>query len=166
MKKPDRLFALATAAVIATALASCSSITTPSNGDKSQPEEEIAKPYPELAATNTQQKIQALAAKCASDEELYPSSYGVWKKSKPCELTVTNKLSITISGFHQSKEGDIDAVQAITASSDTVATLSGRYPGGFTSRHGAVCVKLGKNGIPVLFIAAQNRCEALTYNQI
>ena len=166
MKTPDRLFALATAAVTATALASCSSITMPSNGDKSQPEEEIAKLYPELAATNTQQKIQALAANCASDEELYPSSYGVWKKSKPCELTVTNKLSISISGFHKSHQGGIDALKAITSNPNLVTVLSGRYPGGSTARHGEVCVRLGRSGIPVLYIAAQSMCDALTYGSI
>ena len=166
MKAPDELFALATAAVITTALASCSSITTPSNGDKSKPEEEIAKPYPELAATNTQQKIQALAAKCASNKELYPSSYGIWKKSKPCELTVTNKLSISISGFHKNRQGSIDALQAITSNPELVTILSGRYPGGSTAQHGETCVKLGRSGIPVLYIADKSRCDALIYGTI
>lgn len=165
---PDRLFALATAAVTATALASCSSITTlpPNTGNSQAVTEEAAAPYPELSAAGSKQKIQSLAAKCGTDKELYPSSYGVWKKSKPCKLPITSSLSITINGFHQSKEGEIDAAQAITASPDAVAILSGRYPGGSTSRHGAACVKLGKSGIPVLFIAAQNRCDALTYSQI
>ena len=163
-----KLAVLFATAAVSTGVASCSSSTTlpPNTGNSQAATEEAAAPYPELAAAGTKQKIQSLAAKCGTDKELYPSSYGVWKKSKPCKLPITSSLSITISGFHQTNGGEIDAAQAITASPDAVATLSGRYPGGSTSRHGAVCVKLGKSGIPVLFIAAQNSCDALTYSQI
>ena len=167
MKALVKLFVLLPAAVTAIGLAGCSSSTTPPKADKSQPEaEETAAPYPELAAANTQQKMQALAAKCAIDDELYPSSYGIWKKSKPCKLPVTDKLSISISGFHQNNQGDIDAVQAITSDPTLVTILSGRYPGGSTARHGEVCVRLGNRGIPVLYITDQNGCDALEYRQI
>ena len=167
MKALVKLFVLLPAAVTAIGLAGCSSSTTPPKADKSQPEaEETAAPYPELAAANTQQKMQALAAKCAKDIELYSSSYGVWKKSKPCKLPVTSTLSISISGFHKDNSGVIDALQAITASPELVTILSGRYPGGYVASHGEVCVKLGKSGLPVLFIAGRSRCDALAYGNI
>ena len=168
MKATLRLYALSAAAMTAIGAAGCSSSTTPPKTGKSQPEtQKTAAPYPELLAANTQQKIQALADKCATiNVELYPSSYGVWMKSKPCELPVTTTLSISIDGFHKNRQGDIDALLAITSNPDLVAILSGRYPGGSTASHGEVCVKFGRGGIPVLFIAALSRCDALTYSQI